>query len=335
MTNSTEIDIHDYAALSPDVILDALESLDLIAEYNVIPLNSYENRVHLLTLTDGTRLVSKFYRPKRWSDAEILEEHAFSQQLQQAEIPVVAPMMIEGKTLHQCKGFRFSLFPARGGRNLEIENLDHLEWMGRFLARIHLIGQQKNYQHRPNIDVDNYAMESIYFLKNCPQIPDYMRESYLTIAQQICDACSDVFDRVDFEILRIHGDCHPSNVMWTDDGPHFVDFDDSRMGPAIQDLWMLMSGDPEDMQQQWDALLSGYEEFLEFDEQQIQLIEPLRAMRMLHYTAWIGRRWDDPSFQHHFAFFDSHQYWEQQTLHHKEQLAMIHNPPLRLIGGNN
>jgi len=328
------MDINQYANLSPDVILDALESIDYIAEYNIIPLNSYENRVHLLTLTDGSRVVSKFYRPERWTDEQILEEHAFSLELQHNEIPVVAPLAINAQTLHHYQGFRFSLFPARGGRNLEIENLENLTWMGRFLARIHLLGAKQPYQVRPTIDVENYGVESLEFLNTCQQIPDYMRESYLTIAKHIVEACQQAFTNIDYDVLRLHGDCHPSNVMWTDDGPHFVDFDDSRMGPAVQDLWMLMSGEPEFMQQQWDALLEGYEEFADFNEEEIQLIEPLRGLRMLHYTAWIGRRWQDPSFQHHFAFFDSHQYWEQQTLHLKEQLALIQNPPLKIVSGN-
>jgi Ser/Thr protein kinase RdoA (MazF antagonist) len=324
----------DYAELSPDVILDALESVDLRAEYSIIPLNSYENRVHLLTLENGQRIVSKFYRPLRWSDEQILEEHQFSFELAEREIPVVAPMLLKKKSLFEYNGFRFSVFAAKGGRNIEIENLSNLEWMGRFLARIHEVGSQASYQYRPSITPESYGRASLTFLNQCERIPDYMRESYLTVAQMIVEEAETAFAKINPDCFRIHGDCHPSNVMWTDSGPHFVDFDDSRNGPAIQDLWMLMSSDAEDMQKQWDAILTGYEEFRTFDEREVQLIEPLRGLRMLHYTSWIGQRWSDPSFQHHFSWFDSHRYWEEQTLHLKEQLSLIHNPPLKLFGGN-
>ncbi len=331
ITNSL---IH-YTNLTPDRILDAVESLGLYPEASLLPLNSYENRVYQLRMEDGSRLVAKFYRPERWSDLQILEEHQFCFELTELELPVVAPMIINGKSLHEHEGYRFSLFESRGGRTLEIEKLEHLKWMGRFIARIHNVGHKQSFTERLTIDVKSYGWDAIEIIKSSGYLPMELQNQYLTIANQVCQACENVFQSIKgIDTFRLHGDCHPSNVLWSDKGPHFVDFDDARNGPAIQDLWMLLSGDEEQMREQWHVILEGYEDFRDFDDKEIALIEPLRGLRMLHYCGWLSSRWQDPSFQHNFPWFTGHRYWEEQILSLKEQLAAIQQPPLKVMIGN-
>ncbi|PWK51774.1 Ser/Thr protein kinase RdoA (MazF antagonist) [Pleionea mediterranea] len=323
--NMNEQPTHFYQ-LDPNTILDALESIDVIAEAALLPLNSYENRVYQFRDRDNTKFVVKFYRPSRWSDQQILEEHHFSEQMVDAEIPVVPPMKINQSTLHHFNDFRFSVFENHGGRHPDLDNEKTLTWLGRFIARIHNVGEIENFKTRWTITPKSYAIDSYQFLTEHEFIPRELKESMDSVCRPLIDECVKRFDRFsDITQLRIHGDCHPSNVMWTDDGPHFVDLDDSRTGPAVQDLWMLITGDDDEKINQRNAILDGYEEFREFDDRELQLIEPLRAMRMMHYMGWLANRWDDPSFKHNFPWFNTTRYWEEQLLNLKEQLGTLQN----------
>lgn len=319
----------DYLALTPDRILDALEQVGIYPETGLLALNSYENRVYQFKTEDRRSYVVKFYRPQRWSWAQIEEEHQFSLALAEADIPVVAPLLFDGHSLLQSEGYWLSVFPCRGGRTLELDSLDHLTWMGRFIARLHLVGEQQPFQHRPKIDCQRYGVEPLHYLQQHNIVPMTLQTAYFSIAEQVLQACETVFNSMpDVAQLRLHADCHPSNVIWTDAGPHFVDFDDARMGPAVQDLWMLLHGEAEQMALQLDAILEGYEEFRDFSLAELRLIEPLRALRMLHYSAWLARRWHDPAFPRNFPWFAEDKYWEQQILGLKEQLANIQQAPL-------
>ncbi len=333
--NNTESCLNHYTRLQPEMIMDAIEGVGLSPQLSLLPLNSYENRVYQVAMEEGNPLVVKFYRPDRWSDEQILEEHDFCKELISLEIPVVAPIVLEQKTLHHFNGYRFSLFESKGGRNLEIENLEHLEIMGRLLARIHLLGEKKQFASRPNIDVNSYGWKSLEIIVNSHYIPMGLDLPFKTIAEQICESCETVFSQHGaINLLRLHGDCHPSNVMWTDKGAHFVDFDDARNGPAVQDLWMMITGDQNSMMQSFTALMDGYNDFRSFDLKEIRLLEPLRGLRMLHYMAWLCQRWTDPSFPHNFPWFQTQRYWEDQILELKEQLYLINNPTLELSSFN-
>ena len=320
---------HPYSALTPDVVLDALESTGLRGDGRHIALNSYENRVYQIWLEEGSPVVAKFYRPERWSDAAILEEHAFTLELAEREIPVVAPMVVGDKTLHEHGGFRFALFPRRGGRTPEFDHGDTLEWMGRFLGRIHAVGALTPFAHRPTLDIASFGEASRDFLLAHDWLPTDLRDVWQGVAEQALEGVKHCYDRAGaVASLRLHGDCHAGNVLWTDDGPHFVDFDDSRMGPAVQDLWMLLSGDRADMTRQLADVLAGYEDFMEFDPRELHLVEALRTLRLLHYSAWIARRWDDPAFPAAFPWFNTQRYWEERILELREQIALMQEPPL-------
>lgn len=324
MTQSTQT--KDFYQLTPDNVLDALEFIGLHPQAALLALNSYENRVYQFRDDDNQKFVVKFYRPQRWSDEQILEEHRFCEQLVEQEIPVVAPIRLHDKTLFEFKNYRFAIFHNKGGRHPNLDDDDTLVWLGRFIGRIHSLGEASTYQHRPTLTWQNFAQQSVDYLLQGDFIPQHIVESYRACAQQLVDYCQQAFDNFGhLNLLRLHGDCHPSNVMWTDDGPHFVDFDDSRNGVAIQDLWMLVTNTED--RHQWNKLIEGYEDFREFDDRELKLVEPLRAMRMLHYSAWLAQRWQDPSFQHNFPWFNSVRYWEEQVLSLKEQLATLQNNP--------
>lgn len=323
------LDAAPFGALTPDTLLDAVESLGLYANGSLLALNSYENRVYQVGLEDAAPVVAKFYRPERWSDAQILEEHAFSQALAEREIPVVAPLAFDGATLHRHGGYRFTLFPRRGGRVPELGDARALEWIGRFLGRIHALGRVADYAHRPALDIDSFGGEPVAFLLEQQWLPTELREVYRGVAAQALDGVARCFDRAgDVASLRLHGDCHVGNMLWTDDGPHFVDFDDSRTGPAVQDLWMLLSGSREEQSRQLGDVLSGYEDFCEFDMRELHLVEALRTLRLLHYSAWLARRWNDPAFPAAFPWFAGQRYWEEQILTLREQVALLDEPPL-------
>lgn len=316
-----------FTGLTPDALLDALESTGVYAQTGLLALNSYENRVYQFQSDEGQRLVVKFYRPERWTDDQILEEHEFARELADAEIPMVAPLNIQGKTLHFHNGYRFALFPSVGGRQFEIDNLDQLEWMGRFIGRIHRVGQARDFTGRPALNTDTFLTQPYQELQHSALLPEHLKTAFFAIAEPLITATRQHYFETDS--IRLHGDCHPGNILWRD-GPMFVDLDDSRMGPAIQDLWMMLSGDRSQQLLQLDVMVEAYEEFNELDPRQLALIEPLRAMRMIHHMAWLSRRWQDPAFPRAFPWFAEDKYWEGQILALKEQLAALSEPPLKL-----
>jgi len=318
-----------FATLTPDCVLNALESIGLRCDGRLLGLNSYENRVYQVGIDDSAPLVAKFYRPARWTDDAILEEHAFVQELVEREIPVVPASTINGKTLHHFDGFRFSVFAKHGGRAPELENRDTLEWLGRFLGRIHAVGAIKSFEHRPTLNIETFGTEPRQYLLANGFIPNDIDAAYRSVTQQALDGVRHCFDRAGaMKSLRLHGDCHASNVLWTDEGPHFVDFDDSRMGPAVQDLWMLLSGEREDRVRQRGDVLAGYEDFYEFDPRELHLIEALRTLRLIHYSAWLARRWDDTAFKQAFPWFNTQIYWQNRILELREQISLMEEPPL-------
>jgi Ser/Thr protein kinase RdoA (MazF antagonist) len=327
--NSMQLDVEGFSTLTPDCVLNALESVGLRSDGRLLALNSYENRVYQVGMEEGAPLVAKFYRPARWTDDAILEEHAFVQELAEREIPVVPALAPEGRTLHYFGGFRFTVFPRHGGRAPELEDRDTLEWMGRFLGRIHAIGALRNFQHRPTLDIASFGEQPRDYLLAHDFIPADLDAAYRSVAEQALDGVRHCFDRAgEVNSLRLHGDCHAGNVLWTDDGPHFVDFDDSRMGPAVQDLWMLLSGERADMVRQMADVLAGYEDFCDFDERELHLIEALRTLRLIHYSAWLAQRWDDPAFKQAFPWFNTQRYWQDRILELREQVALMQEPPL-------
>jgi Ser/Thr protein kinase RdoA (MazF antagonist) len=323
-----------FADLSPDTVLDALDSIGYHGDGRLLALNSYENRVYQIGMEEGPPLVAKFYRPQRWSDSAILEEHAFVAELIEREIPVIgAQANADGATLHVFNGYRFAVFPRHGGRAPELDSPGTLEWMGRFIGRIHAVGALRPFVARPALDVASFGEQPRDYLLEHGFIPDDLRASYIGTVNQALDGVRRSFDRAGSSAtsLRLHGDCHCGNVLWTDAGPHFVDFDDSRNGPAIQDLWMLLSGERGAMVRQMGDLLAGYEDFFEFDPRQLHLIEALRTLRLIHYAAWLARRWDDPAFVVAFPWFNTQRYWQDRILELREQIALMDEAPLWLF----
>ena len=314
-----------YENLSPDLILDAIESLGLICTGGFHALNSYENRVYQIDIEDAQPVIAKFYRPNRWSDETILEEHQFALELVEYEIPVVAPWASDtDETLHHYQGFRFSLFQRWGGRALELDNLDHLEWMGRFIGRLHAVSAVRPFHHRRRIDVQSHGYDSYQFLIKNNFIPDYLNANYCRAVETLLkkvDHCYQQVGAIDY--IRLHGDLHAGNVLWDDAGPHIVDLDDCLTGPAIQDIWMLLSGDENEVKLQLKRILDGYGEFYDFNHIELHLIEALRALRMLHHSAWIASRWEDPAFPLSFPWFNTPTYWQEQLHYLNEQIELI------------
>jgi Ser/Thr protein kinase RdoA (MazF antagonist) len=320
---------HPYTQLTPDRVLDALESAGWRVDGRLFGLNSYENRVYQIGLEDGASVVAKFYRPARWSDAQIDEEHAFALELAAREIPVVAPLAHEGRTLFDHAGFRFAVYPRRGGRTPELDDPAVLEWIGRFLGRIHAVGAIQPFRARPALDPQTFGRVPRDFLLAQNLVPPALREAWSSIAALALAAIERRWNETEgLASIRLHGDCHPGNILWTQEGPHFVDLDDCRSGPAMQDLWMLLSGDRDSMQRQLAAVLRGYEQFCDFDARGLSLVEPLRTLRLLHYAAWIGERWDDPAFPAAFPWFGTPRYWQDRVLELREQVAAMDELPL-------
>ncbi|MBA8882924.1 serine/threonine protein kinase [Dokdonella fugitiva] len=295
-----------YDALTPDTVLDAIEAAGYAADGRLLALPSYENRVYQVGIEDGAPLVAKFYRPARWSDAAIAEEHAFALELAAAELPVVAPLVVDGATLLVHAAFRYTLYPRRGGRAPELESADHLAWMGRLLARLHAVGARSRFRVRGAIDGDGFVREAARAVLASPLLPRHLEERYRARTVAIADLVDARFASVAPATLRLHGDCHGGNVLWTDAGPHFVDLDDARTGPAVQDLWMLAPS-PRAL----DALLEGYAEFRDFDPRELDLVEPLRLMRQIHWAGWVAARWHDPAFPRGFPQVGEERWWEQ------------------------
>jgi Ser/Thr protein kinase RdoA (MazF antagonist) len=318
-----------FSNLSPDLILDAIDSVGIATDGRLLALNSYENRVYQVGVEDDSPIVAKFYRPHRWEDVAILEEHAFVQSLADAEIPAVAPASIDGKTLFNYENFRFSIFSKHGGRAPELDQEGVLEWIGRFIGRIHSIGTMSDFKHRPTLNIETFGEEPSAYLLNEGMMPKELELVYRGVVAQALEGVRRSYDRAgDIAMLRLHGDCHMGNLLWTEAGPHFVDFDDSRMGPAIQDLWMMISGDQDEMQMQLNEILLGYEDFYDFNPRELFLIEALRTLRLIHYSAWLARRWDDPAFKVAFTWFNTQQYWQDRILELREQIALMDDPPL-------
>jgi Ser/Thr protein kinase RdoA (MazF antagonist) len=361
---------HPYDALTPDLILDAVEQTGLRCDGRLLALNSFENRVYQVGIEDGPPLVAKFYRPDRWPRAAILEEHAFALELAGAELPVVAPLRDEdipgaplrtqdissaplrndqvasgapredgtadaaqalagAGTLREHGGFALALYARQRGRAPELEDRDTLTWMGRFIGRIHALGALRPFQHRPVLDVRTFGEEPAAFLLEQGFIPPDLRPAYETLLRQVLEqarACFEQAGRVSH--IRLHGDCHVGNVLWDDEGPHFVDLDDARSGPAAQDLWMLLSGERAAMEVQLGAVLRGYREFHDFNPRELHLIEALRTLRLIHYSGWLARRWEDPTFPVNFPWFNTQRYWQDQILSLREQAALMQEPPL-------
>ena len=321
--------IHLFSGLGPDCVLDALDSVGLRGDGRLLALNSYENRVYQVGIEDDKPLVVKFYRPQRWSDAAILEEHGFVAELVEREIPVVPALVLNGATLHHFGAFRFAVFERHGGRAPETDDPATLEWIGRFIGRIHAVGALKPYAERPSLDQHTFGIEPRDFLLGNNFIPPELLAAYSSVLQQALDGVRRCYDRAGgVAQLRLHGDCHASNVLWTDAGPHFVDFDDSRMGPAVQDLWMMLSGERADQVRQLADLLAGYEDFADFEPRQLYLVEALRTLRLIHYSAWLARRWDDPAFPVAFPWFNTQRYWQDRILELREQVALMDEAPL-------
>ena len=324
--------MHDKAftfqTLRPDTIIDGLFDLGMRVDSGLTPLNSYENRVYQFQDEERHRYVVKFYRPERWSAEQILEEHHFSLQLVEDDMPVAAPLSFNESTLHQHQGFFFAVFPSLGGRQFEADNIDQMEWVARYLGRIHQTGRKKPFIARPTIGIEEYLIEPRKVFETSTLIPNGLKDNFLNATDKLIDAVKACW-RDDISTLRLHGDCHAGNILWRD-GPLFVDLDDSRNGPAIQDLWMLLNGDKAEQRMQLEMIIEAYEEFSPFNTDEIALIEPLRAMRLVYYLAWLLRRWEDPAFPKNFPWLTGEDYWRGQTTTFLEQVKVLQEPPLQL-----
>ncbi|MEH6651736.1 MAG: serine/threonine protein kinase [Motiliproteus sp.] len=357
----SSINQHPYDALTPERVLDAVESVGYWSDARIFPLNSYENRVYQVGIEESQPLIAKFYRPDRWSREQITEEHRFTRDLQDAHIPVVAPLANDtGETIHWLdvsddrsdatdpsdtdepsatditpnpdkRGFWFALFARKGGHAPELDNLDNLYVLGRTIGRIHLLGASQPFVTRPDLDVSSFGHNSRQLLLEGKWLPGHYASDYQQVTEELLTLIEQRFaDLSDVNKIRLHGDCHPGNILWRDDAPHFVDFDDCRTGPAIQDLWMLLSGDRNQQQRQMIEIIEGYEEFQPFDRRELALIEPLRALRIMHYSAWLARRWKDPTFPLHFPWFNTESYWMEHLMELTELRNAIQAEPLRL-----
>jgi len=322
-----------YSGLTPDVVLDAMDAAGFRGDGRLLALGSYENRVYQVMRDDAPPLVVKFYRPARWSDAEIAEEHAFVAELCAREVPAVAPIEAAGRTLHAYAGFRYAVYAKHGGRPPELDRDDVLVWLGRYLARIHAVGAARPFAQRPALTAETFGDAPRAFLLDGGWLPDDLREAYASVSAQALAGVRRAYARAgDVRTLRVHGDVHAGNVLWSiannNAGPHFVDFDDARTAPAVQDLWMLLSGDRASIEHQLARVLEGYEQFRAFDRRELHLVEALRTLRLLHYAAWIAQRWDDPAFPAAFPWFNTQRYWQDRILELREQVALMDEEPI-------
>jgi Ser/Thr protein kinase RdoA (MazF antagonist) len=322
---------HPFQTLTPSFIMDAVESQGFRCDCRTLALNSYENRVYQVGIEEGQPLIAKFYRPARWSDSQIMEEHRFCFELAEHELPVVAPWRNPcGESLFHHGGFRFALYPRQGGHAPEFDNLDNLLILGRMLGRIHSIGAVRPFEHRPTLDSRSFGHASVTLIRE-RFIPAEYAASYEAVTEQLLETIAAILAKAGpIRFIRTHGDCHSGNILWRDDAPHFVDFDDSRMAPAVQDIWMMLSGDRPRQTAQLEALMEGYSEFFGFDPAELRLVEVLRTLRMLHYSAWLANRWEDPVFPATFPWFNTVRYWGEHILELREQLAALAEPPLEL-----
>ena len=331
----------NYGNLTPRQVLDSLDAVGLRGDGRILQLNSYENRVFQVFLEDGRAVVAKFYRPGRWSDAQIVEEHAFALELAAAEVSVVPPIVlraepgIPGLVLHgdpqtlACHGVegamhRFAVAERCAGREPELEDPVTLERIGRFIGRLHAVGRRRAFAHRHRLDARTDGRRALTLLLDGDFVPPTELPAWQDACERALALVVAAFDAASpLATLRLHGDCHRGNVLWRNSGPNVVDLDDAMQGPAVQDLWMLVSGDATTMSQQLNTLLSGYEQFSDFDDRERRLIEPLRTLRMVRHSAWLAERWDDPTFPINFPFFGSAAYWNQQTTQLREQIEAM------------
>ncbi|MDH3534627.1 MAG: serine/threonine protein kinase [Gammaproteobacteria bacterium] len=325
---------HPYTRLTPDHVIDAVESTGRLSDARILALNSYENRVYQVGIEAAQPVIVKFYRPNRWSARQIDEEHRFTRFLFDHEIPVVPPLVInpgnEFPTIGCHDGFQFAIYPRQGGRAPELDNLDHLHQLGRFIGRIHAVGKGFPFEYRVKLSVDQSTSNAAYLLK-ANFVPTDLEDAYRAISGEVLQAIAQrPPDSREYAQIALHGDCHSGNVLWRDDCPHFVDFDDCLTGPAIQDLWMLLSGDSHSQQRQLLEIIEGYDMFCSFDQAELKLIEPLRAMRVLHFNAWLARRWDDPAFPQAFPWFNTPRYWSEYILELKELVTGLQQAPLTM-----
>ena len=338
---------HPYARLNPQAVLDALDEVGLRGDGRLLQLNSYENRVFQVFLEDGPALVAKFYRPGRWSDAQIAEEHHFAAELAAAEVPVVAPLRLPGgpdagstlgHALVDGQPFRLAVYPLRSGHGPELDDPATLRWLGRFIARLHLVGERSAFVHRRVLTPTTFGHDALARVLALDLIPPAQAEGWHAACAQALALVDAAFTTTPARALRLHGDCHPGNILWRDEGegghgaanggPHIVDLDDAVNGPAVQDLWMLLSGEPAAMRTQLAAVLAGYRQIRRFDARELALIEPLRTLRMVHHSAWLAERWADPAFPAAFPWFGTASYWGQQTIQLREQIDAMHQPAL-------
>ncbi len=326
----TEQSKHPYAPLTPDLVMDAIESLGYHCSMQVLALNSYENRVYQVGIEDSLPLIAKFYRPQRWSRDAILEEHQFCFDLEQQDISLMTPLRIDGQSLFEFKNFYFALFNRQGGHAPEISIPDTLYRIGMNIGRIHQLGATASFQHRPSLSLQNWGHDSRSFLLEQSFIPSSLEQAYATLSEDVLKKIDTIFAQTSYTSLRIHGDCHLGNILWRDEKAFFVDFDDCINGPAIQDLWLMLSGDRHQQTSQMLELLEGYEEFMDFNHSELKLIEALRTLRMMKYAAWLANRWDDPAFPMHFPWFNTERYWSEHILELREQFSALDEPPLNL-----
>ena len=320
-----------FSQLSPDLVVDAIESVGYVSDLRIFPLNSYENRVYQVGIEDAQPIIAKFYRPGRWSDLQILEEHEFSLSLSNLEIPVISPLSSrDGQTLLFYQNYRFALYPRRGGYAPDLSDLDTLFTLGQHIGRIHKLGMAKDFHRRPSISLETFGANSRDYLLSNNFIPASLIDAYSSLAEDILKLLAEKINEVDFLPIRLHGDCHPGNILQRPDSLYLVDLDDSRSGPAIQDLWMLLSGNRAQKETQIEAILEGYEEFCEFNYAELKLIEAFRTLRILHYSGWLAKRWQDPAFPLAFPWFNTERYWAEHILELREQFAALNEPPLSM-----
>ena len=328
----TQTDSHVFELLTPEAIFTAVERLGFVTNGQFLVLNSYENRVYQVGIEGQPPLIAKFYRPQRWSRSQIEEEHRYCFQLAEQELPVVCPLLDNAsQSLHEYMGFYYALYPRRGGRAPELDNLDNLLILGRLLGRFHSIGAMTEFEHRPSLDIHSHGWQSFNLISE-QFIPADLRSAYDSLCADLLAKCQHIVDNYgEINTIRVHGDCHSGNILWRDDNPHFVDFDDARMAPAVQDLWMLLSGDRREQALQMAELVEGYSEFYDFNIRELLLVEVLRTLRIMHHSAWIARRWHDPAFPRAFSWFGTPRYWSEHILILREQLAALNEPPLALF----
>ena len=321
-------DARPFAGLDPQAVLDAAASIGLEGDGRLLALNSYENRVYQLGV-DGRKVVLKFYRPGRWSDAQILEEHAFTAELAAQELPVAAPIEIGGRTLFRFLGYRFAAFPFLPGRAPELGDPQARLVLGRTIARIHQAGAMRPFAYRPTLGAALSGERARRAVLACGLLPPGLAARYAEVSAALLSQVHETLEAAGpVGRVRLHGDCHLGNLLWNERGPVFVDLDDCMTGPRVQDLWMLLSGPPQEQQRQWADVLEGYQQFADFDFREVLLVEALRSLRMLHHAGWVAQRWADPAFPRAFPWFAEGRYWEQHLLDLLEQWSNMREQPL-------